>query len=768
MALGITVDFNANIGNIAGQVDRINSQLTRFQQTAETTSARVSRAFTNLGVGLSIAGFVAYFDSIIEAADALDELSDKTNVSVETLAGLSVVAKQSGTDVETLATSLNKFSINVSKSREAFASIGVSARDPYEAILQLADAYKSIQDPQKQAEFGARALGKAYDDWAPILKLGSDEIRRLVQEMSELSGVNSKNAKEAGVFKDEMVKLKTAFSGVTLALGGPVITNLSNLVSIFNDAGEAARFFANELSRLAGIKLPSFSFSFNPVTNLKNAIDNYKDNLNKLKNDKFAGPKLDLSNVNEEISKTQKKLTQLKDYKPTNIVSKFIDTRLEEVAQTKLNTLLEKRAIIATHLGEAMYAAKQKTDAIVKPPPTDESIDNFLKKGQKEPKTTGGGGGGRSSGGGGRGGGGGGTSPEQKAMDQLQSSYNSMLESLNKEIVLRDKNSETAKIEYELINGSLRGLAPAQANNLLALAKEKDALEIQQKKWDALIESANAYYDVRQSNSDLIKYGGIQEGFNDALAKTQDALKAGDMTVEQAAAEYTKLGKAYNDEYIAPAKAGTDELSQYAIQGARNMQSAFANFLFDPFNESLGSLVDNFASAIRRMAAEYVSSQIFDALKTGLNGLSKPSTSSTAASAASSINWGAIMSGIASLFGNSQAQSDAAFLASAKGNVFQNSNIIPFARGDVFNQPTTFPMKGNKIGLLGESGPEAIMPLSRGADGKLGIRSNSLKGNNFNVIVNVNGNNNAPDVRRAAGQGAREALGLINGASRYG
>lgn len=59
-------------------------------------------------------------------------------------------------------------------------------------------------------------------------------------------------------------------------------------------------------------------------------------------------------------------------------------------------------------------------------------------------------------------------------------------------------------------------------------------------------------------------------------------------------------------------------------------------------------------------------------------------------------------------------------LGFSKGGAFQSGNIIPFAKGGVVNKPTVFPFaKG--IGLMGEAGPEAIMPLRRGTDGRLGV-----------------------------------------------
>jgi tape measure domain-containing protein len=50
--------------------------------------------------------------------------------------------------------------------------------------------------------------------------------------------------------------------------------------------------------------------------------------------------------------------------------------------------------------------------------------------------------------------------------------------------------------------------------------------------------------------------------------------------------------------------------------------------------------------------------------------------------------------------------------------------IVAFARGGVFDSPVMFPMAGGRTGLMGEAGPEAIMPLDRGPDGRLGVRAN--------------------------------------------
>lgn len=74
-----------------------------------------------------------------------------------------------------------------------------------------------------------------------------------------------------------------------------------------------------------------------------------------------------------------------------------------------------------------------------------------------------------------------------------------------------------------------------------------------------------------------------------------------------------------------------------------------------------------------------------------------------------SVNWGGLIAGI---FGG---------VASANGNAFTAAGIQRFANGGVVTAPTLFRYGGNRLGVMGEAGAEGVLPLRRGADGKLGV-----------------------------------------------
>jgi hypothetical protein len=89
--------------------------------------------------------------------------------------------------------------------------------------------------------------------------------------------------------------------------------------------------------------------------------------------------------------------------------------------------------------------------------------------------------------------------------------------------------------------------------------------------------------------------------------------------------------------------------------------------------------------------------------------------------------------GIGSLFGSLFGGGQATALA--QGGVLSRGMVMPFAQGGVVGAPTYFPL-GRGLGLMGERGAEAVMPLARGPDGRLGVRSGG-GGRPTAVTVNV-------------------------------
>lgn len=96
----------------------------------------------------------------------------------------------------------------------------------------------------------------------------------------------------------------------------------------------------------------------------------------------------------------------------------------------------------------------------------------------------------------------------------------------------------------------------------------------------------------------------------------------------------------------------------------------------------------------------------------------------------------------------------------AKGGVFESGNVIPFARGGIVSQPTIFPM-ATGMGLMGEAGPEAVMPLRRLPNGRLGVEAANVNhpqpANDYVLTVRFI-NERGEEVQRAQVRGGDQSV----------
>ena len=100
------------------------------------------------------------------------------------------------------------------------------------------------------------------------------------------------------------------------------------------------------------------------------------------------------------------------------------------------------------------------------------------------------------------------------------------------------------------------------------------------------------------------------------------------------------------------------------------------------------------------------------------------------------------------------------------GVISGGSEVKAYADGGIVGGPTTFPMAGGKTGLMGEAGPEAIMPLKRGANGKLGVQAEGGSGdiyvtNNYSISANT-----SEDTKRLVTQTIQQAQPALTQAAK--
>ncbi len=212
----------------------------------------------------------------------------------------------------------------------------------------------------------------------------------------------------------------------------------------------------------------------------------------------------------------------------------------------------------------------------------------------------------------------------------------------------------------------------------------------------------------------------LQERLNEAEARGVEinGVRVRALSTE----ELTRATQRFANE-LERAEKQTERTDRMGVQMGMSFSSAFEDAILDgkKFGEVLQSLERDIARIILRTA---VTGPAGEAISGAVSGGMKSLMGNFSFSAAGNAQGVPVYS---------SASSVGPFLPSANGNAFWGGNVIPFANGGVVSSPTMFPM-ARGMGLMGEAGPEAIMPLQRGADGKLGVRAGG--GGQGGVVIN--------------------------------
>jgi len=186
----------------------------------------------------------------------------------------------------------------------------------------------------------------------------------------------------------------------------------------------------------------------------------------------------------------------------------------------------------------------------------------------------------------------------------------------------------------------------------------------------------------------------------------------------------TDYGKYIEDKVLLDEWYNT-KLAQLAVESSgfwletrsalQSTQSALSDFMMD--FASLEGLIDSIGQSFQRMFANLASQMAMSGIMSMIMGGKNATALGFQNPMAGAGNFWEQRGGLLGAF------FPKAPVASAFGNVFDRGRLVPMASGDVFNRPTYFPLAGGKIGLMGEGGTEAAMPLKRMSSGRLGVET---------------------------------------------
>ncbi|EPX1323229.1 phage tail tape measure protein [Escherichia coli] len=352
--------------------------------------------------------------------------------------------------------------------------------------------------------------------------------------------------------------------------------------------------------------------------------------------------------------------------------------------------------------------------------------------------------------------------------EKTEDIYKRLIKQQKEQIALAGQNTELAKMKYQVSQGELSTLSEAQKKTLLQNAALIDQKKIREQlaAYESSLADSNA--SARASDeAQLLGYGegsrmrerlqemwSIRQTFEQKNNELLRQYQAGE--IEEALWKQEKeLNKKYLEERL------SDQQDYYAK----------ADALRNNWNAGLQEGLTNWADS----ATDYAS-QAADAVVSTMDGLVSNISDALAGNVVDWRNWGssvlrevskilmnaAIVNGLKSLSGaggwlGTVGGWISGAVANAKGGVYTSANLSAYSN-TIVDTPTYFAFaKG--AGLMGEAGPEAIMPLTRAADGSLGVRAiGNVNGGGgivyspvYHITIQNKGENGRMDVQSAKG-----------------
>lgn len=284
-------------------------------------------------------------------------------------------------------------------------------------------------------------------------------------------------------------------------------------------------------------------------------------------------------------------------------------------------------------------------------------------------------------------------------------------------------STQKQKDAYERLQEAAKNARREVELNAIAYGTSSPQVQQAFEKYKNLNTQLNDINKLFEENTKKAKEnGGAYEELQQKINETRNQLLNMAVSGQTGSAQFTMLKNTLKQYEIQAQQANTAVTNSVGLSWkniSNTISSQLSYALTTPLQEGenaferLGNVALN---VIQQIAQAWLSNKL-SGLFSSKSGSSSGGLFSTIGGLAGSF-FGPIGSAVGGFFGNTIGK-----LFNANGNAFVNGHLQPFANGGVVSSPTMFPMSGNRTGIMGEKGAEAIMPLKRAANGQLGVQA---------------------------------------------
>jgi hypothetical protein len=691
------------VDNTKAAFDSTIGGLGRVSGAAGTLNGAIGRLLPLLGA----ATFTAFIKSSIDSADALNDLSARTGVAIETLAGLQLVATLGDTSLEALGKGMNKLSIFMAENSERARELGITSQEPNAAFVQLAETLSNVENVNTRNSIANEVLGKSYQELLPVLLQGGDAIEEQIRLGKELNPITEEMARNAAIFNDRLDELKLGASSAGILIANDLLPSLNEITENFIRNAQKAGIFAASLASIADITQRVALGSdeqrrIDRIQELTQFIVGQTRQLNEVSADSNKDV---IANIHKRIAAAKSEVTELikiqsKIYENSSIKNERPASNEDpdvkgNSGKSSTETLQEQIALIQLEndlvaqgvpLEDARTIAKQKQLGI-----GDEQIVQLLNA-QGITRAL---------------------AEEEKKREEAKKQL------LEDEKIFMEGDLRAIETEMELQNEQLEMEAQMQKQQEDAQATYEETLESIQKETEELMFQLSLSGLSKKAQEEKIDARNVEIALQETLNKlAKEGLGLTAEEIEALRRKYEELGKLGRQ--VDTTKTKSNELGL-------TFKSALEDAIVD--GEDLGDVLKGLEQDIIRILTRRM---VTDPLTKGLDDL------------LDGIDFGGIFEGI--------------FTANAKGGVYKSPSLSAYS-GEVYNSPQVFAFaKG--AGVFGEDGAEAIMPLSRGSNGKLGVQAD-MSGAGTKVVVNIIGAASQPQIEQRQDGNGNTSIDVI-------
>lgn len=788
----LTIDLIAKVGGFTSGMDKAQRASEKWSRQVQKDAAATSAALLSVGgavqalaLSAGTAGF-ALLKSTSEQINAADQWAKSLKISTQELLAWQFAAEKAGVAGDNMADIFKDLSDKIG---DAVLNKSGEAVDALNALGLSAEKLSRVS-PDKQMLAIGEALGKISTNAGKVNileSLGNDLSKLLPLFDNNNAKLNQfiQMAKDYGVAPDpqsidDLIKVNNLFQDMEAQVKGlkmeiaaglahvdlsPLSNSLSDIRTVLTDPKilQGIADLVSEVAQLAGWLIKAAAGAGQLAASSGNRMA-------------ALGNRVDMNNQDQIQARI--------DY--LNSTVKDRGNGMYDGSQTFLGWVLGKddsvKAVsdeIATLTGRLAELNKQPKKISVSPSVTPDTASSLLSFGLAPGETNG--------------------KPTAKKADtaaaKMESAFKATERSYMRQIELIDTTgkkvnvvTEQQKLQFDIADGKLQGLNETQKKRLEYLAQEVDRLNAVKKaneenaKVAAFVANLQAQNSNAQSSLDIDVQGAglgdkarqrmkerlnIEREFLDQQRELQAQYQSGDITKSVYDRETGALSSAMSDrlkiqeDYYKSMDAMQSDWMGGISDGLANWLDASSDYstaAAGVVSSSMDSALDNVASMLMGNKASWK-----DWASSVLSMIAKVALQMAAVNLVSGIvsSVGGAAVGAASAGGGTANNSFSGgaynnLTLNAKGGVYQSHDLSQYS-GSVVSSPTLFAFaKG--AGLMGEAGPEAIMPLTRAADGSLGVRAIGTGGGSGGTNISVS----APVTIEGGGAGETSAANTAN------